>query len=84
MAKPSIDPKRTAVILHDFQNAIVMSKRPIVPWGQRPSLALPMKVFDHARKMGMVVVNVRIGYRQNLKNFASKAFTPGEKWGPLD
>jgi len=81
MAAPNIDPKRTALILCDFQNGLVMSQRPIEPWGAKTLIANAKKVLDHARKVGMAIIYVRVGYRQDLKDLAPKAFTPGENWG---
>ncbi|MCH8939809.1 MAG: cysteine hydrolase [Chloroflexi bacterium] len=81
MATPNIDPKRTALILCDFQNGLVMSQRPIEPWGAKTLIANAKKVLDHARKVGMAIIYVRVGYRQDLKDLAPKAFTPGENWG---
>ena len=78
MAAPNIDPKRTALILCDFQNGLVMSQRPIEPWGVKTLIANAKKVLDHARKVGMAIIYVRVGYRQDLKDLAPKAFTPGE------
>lgn len=54
MAAPNIDPKRTALILCDFQNGLLMSNAKYL---------------------------LGVGYRQDLKALAPKAFTPGENWG---
>lgn len=81
MASPRIDPKRTALVLCDFQNGLIMSNRPIEPWGAKTLIANAKKVLDHARMVGMAVVYVRVGYRQDLKDLAPKAFEPGEHWG---
>ena len=50
MATPNIDPKRTALILCDFQNGLVMSERPIEPWGAKTLIANAKKEVVEAER----------------------------------
>ncbi len=62
MAQFSLVPKRTAVLSMDIQNAIVSA----YVKDRQDFLEKAAGVLEEARKLGMTIIHVRVGFRPNL------------------